>query len=138
MIELDPTYQMALAEMMIGICSFMGGFSATIFVTLLTLAKPGLFARIAIGASAFAAVAFIICLTTAVSMTFALHPAAPPTIRDAPLAGMQIMLATSFILGIAAMLASIGVAGWIRSRALGIFTSIVAGFGLLIALGQIT
>ena len=138
MIELDPAYQMALAEMMMGICSFMGGFSATIFVTLLTLAKPGLFARIAIGASAFAAVAFISCLTAAVSMTFALHPAAPSTVRDAPLAGMQIMLAVSFILGIAAMLASIGVAGWIRSRALGIFTSVVAGLGLLIALGLIT
>lgn len=138
MVQLDPAYQLALADMMIGICSFMGGFSATIFVTLLTLAKPGIFARIAIGASAFAAVAFIVCLTMAVSMSFALHPAAPAAIRDAPLGSLQTMIAVSFILGIAAMLASIGVAGWIRSRALGIFTSITAALGLLIALGQVT
>ena len=82
MVQLDPAYQLALADMMIGVCSFLGGFSATIFVTLLTLAKPGIFARIAIGASAFAAVAFIICLTSAVSISFALHLNAPTTIRE--------------------------------------------------------
>lgn len=138
MVQLDPAYQLALADMMIGICSFMGGFSATIFVTLLTLAKPGIFARIAIGASAFAAVAFIICLNTAVSMSFALHPAAPEMVKDAPLQTLQLTLAASFMLGITAMLASIGVAGWIRSRALGIFTSVIAGVGFLMAFSQIT
>ena len=137
MVQLDPAYQLALADMMIGICSFMGGFSATIFVTLLTLAKPSVFARVAIGASAFAAVAFIICLSTAVSMTFALHPAAPAMVRDAPLENLQMTMAISFTVGIAAMLGSIGVAGWIRSRALGIFTSVIAGIGLLMAFSQI-
>lgn len=138
MVQLDPSYQLALAEMMIGVCSFLGGFSATIFVTLLTLAKPGIFARIAIGASAFAAVAFIICLTSAVSISFALHPNAPTTIRETPLASLQVTIAISFMLGIAAMLGSIGVAGWIRSRALGIFTSVIAGIGLLMAFAQLT
>lgn len=138
MVQLDPAYQLALADMMIGICSFMGGFSATIFVTLLTLAKPGLYARIAIGASAFAAVAFIICLTSAVSISFALHPAAPAAVKDTPLASLQVIIALSFMLGIAAMLGSIGVAGWIRSRALGIFTSVIAAIGLLFAFAQLT
>ena len=138
MVQLDPAYQLALADMMIGVCSFLGGFSATIFVTLLTLAKPGVFARISIGASAFAAVAFITCLTSAVSISFALHPAAPSAVRDAPLSALQVTIAISFILGIAAMLGSIGVAGWVRSRALGIFTSVIAGVGLLMALTQLT
>tara|TARA_B100000678_G_scaffold18937_1_gene14678 strand:+ start:1470 stop:1886 length:417 start_codon:yes stop_codon:yes gene_type:complete len=137
MVQIDPAYQLALADMMIGICSFLGGFSATIFVTLLTLAKPSIFARIAIGASAFAAVAFIICLTSAVSISFALHPAAPTSVRDAPLDHLQITMAASFILGIAAMLGSIGISGWIRSRALGVFTSVIAAIGLLMAFGQI-
>ena len=76
--------------------------------------------------------AFIICLTSAVSISFALHPAAPTSVRDAPLDHLQITMAASFILGIAAMLGSIGISGWIRSRALGVFTSVIAAIGLLL------
>lgn len=136
--QLSPDYMLTLADTVIGISSFLAGFSATIFITLLTLAKPGIHARIAIGASAFAAVAFIISLNAAVSITFTLHPSAPNVIAANSLDAMRLQVAIAFLLGNAALLFAIGIAGWIRSRALGIFTSVIAFVGFLFAFGSVT
>jgi hypothetical protein len=41
------------------------------------------------------------------------------------------VLTLSFMLGLYALLVSLGLSGWIRSRATGLTTGIVAGIGLL-------
>ncbi len=138
MVQLAPDYMLFLADTVIAISSFLAGFSATIFITLLTLAKPGTFARIAIGASAFVAVAFIIALNSAVTITFTLHPSAPAAVADSPIDRLRITATIAFLLGNMALLSAIGIAGWIRSRPLGIFTSVLAAIGVLFVLGLLT
>ncbi len=136
MIELDASYQLALANQIGSLSTFLGGFSATFFVTMLTLAKPGTVARMSIGASALAAVAFIVAAGTSVTLTFTLHPAAPPTVADNPTDALRAMLAASFVTGMVALLAAIGIGGWIRSRVLGVFTSVVSVGGLVLIVLQ--
>ena len=127
--ELHPEYLSALARQFGFLGAFLGGISATLFVTLLTLAKPGIAVRWAIGLAAVAAVAFIVTAYMSVGVIANSHPNAPPEMVGNSIIVVQVGMTLSFGLGSLALLAAIGVSGWSRSKALGIVTSTVAFLG---------
>lgn len=129
--ELHPEYLGALARKFGFLGAFLGGISATLFVTLLTLAKPGKVVRWAIGLAAVAAVAFIVTAYMSVGVIANSHPNAPPQMADNSIIAVQIGMSLSFGLGSLALLAAIGVSGWSRSKALGTVTSIAAFLGAI-------
>lgn len=129
--ELHPEYLAALARQFGFLGAFLGGISATLFVTLLTLAKPGKVVRWAIGLAAVAAVAFIVTAYMSVGVIANSHPNAPPQMAGNSVIAVQVGMSLSFGVGSLALLAAIGVSGWSRSKALGIVTSTVAFLGAI-------
>ncbi len=127
--ELHPEYLAALARQFGFLGAFLGGVSATLFVTLLTLAKPSRVVRWAIGLAAVAAVAFIVTAYMSVGVIANSHPNAPPQMAGNSIVIVQVTMSLSFAIGSLALLAAIGVSGWSRSRVLGIVTSVVAFLG---------
>ncbi|MEL7196945.1 MAG: hypothetical protein AAGL10_01400 [Pseudomonadota bacterium] len=127
--ELHPEYLSALAQQFGFLGAFLGGVSATIFVTLLTLAKPSSIVRWAIGLAALGAVSFIITAYMSVGVIANSHPNAPPEMAGGSLVAVQVIMSLSFMIGSLALLAAIGVSGWSRSKPLGIITSVVAALG---------
>ncbi|WP_298303061.1 hypothetical protein [uncultured Erythrobacter sp.] len=129
--ELHPEYLAALARQFGFLGAFLGGVSATLFVTLLTMAKPGKVVRWAIGLAAVAAVAFIVTAYMSVGVIANSHPNAPSEMAGNSIVAVQLGMSLSFGVGSLALLAAIGVSGWSRSRLLGIVTSIVAFLGAI-------
>ncbi|NQX96211.1 MAG: hypothetical protein HRT64_15070 [Erythrobacter sp.] len=127
--ELHPEYLADLARQFGFLGAFLGGVSATLFVTLLTLAEPSKVVRWAIGLAAVAACAFIVTAYMSVGVIANSHPKAPPQMEGTSIGAVQILMTISFAIGSFSLLGAIGVSGWSRSRRLGIITSIVAFLG---------
>ena len=119
MLELAPSYLSALAEQFGFFASFVGRFSATIFVTLLTLTQKSRPASYAIALAAIAAVLFIVTVSISMTLLAATHPDAPAQVANVPTDGKRIFVGLTFILGLYSLLGAIAASGWIRSRRLG-------------------
>ncbi len=126
MLELHPEYLAALARQFGFLGAFLGGVSATLFVTLLTLAKPSKVVRWAIGLAAVGAAAFIVTAYMSVGVIAQSHPNAPDVIAAGPRTIVQVGMSLSFAIGTFALLGAIGVSGWSRSKTLGYVTTAVA------------
>ncbi len=126
MLELHPEYLAALARQFGFLGAFLGGVSATLFVTLLTLAKPSRVVRWAIGLAAVAAAAFIVTAYMSVGVIAQSHPNAPDMVAAGPRTIVQVGMSLSFAIGTFALLGAIGVSGWSRSKTLGYVTTAVA------------
>lgn len=126
MTELHPEYLAALARQFGFLGAFLGGVSATLFVTLLTLAKPSKPVRWSIGLAAIGAVSFILAAYMSVGVIAQSHPEAPAMVQDTTPWAAQIGMVASFSIGTFALLAAIGVSGWSRSKLLGYVTTTVA------------
>ena len=125
-IELAPEYLAATARQYGFLGAFLGGVAATFCATMLTLAKPSRSARWSIGLSSVAAVAFIVVAILSVTIVARNHPLAPELIGERSTVFQQAILVLSFTIGGFALLSAIGVAGWTRSKPLGIVTSSAA------------
>lgn len=124
--ELDPAYLSTLAQNFGFLGAFLGGVSATVCVTLLTLTQPSNPSRWAVGLAALAAEGFIV--TAALSMTVVAqsHPQAPAFIARQASSFERLGLVFAFTIGVYSLLAAIGVSGWIRSRVLGMCMTAIA------------
>lgn len=133
---LSPAYLVAIAAQMGGLSAFLGGFAATFLGTLLALRAKGRTATIAIGFAAASSVAFIVAVVGSTALTAALHPEAPqfgaPDVR-----GVQVVMTLAFTLGLYALLVSLGLSGWSRSRGVGWTTSLLAGLGVILVTGMV-
>ena len=124
--ELHPEFLAALAQQFGFLGAFLGGVSATLFVTLLTLSKPSTVTRWSIGLAAIGAAAFIVTAYLSVAVIAQSHPHAPPATQEAAFRMAQVGMVLSYALGTFALLGSIACSGWSRSRTLGYVTTIVA------------
>ncbi|MEP0390711.1 MAG: hypothetical protein ABJ205_06925 [Erythrobacter sp.] len=127
--ELHPEYLGDLARQFGFLGAFLGGVSATLFVTLLTLAKPSNVVRWAIGLAAVGACSFIVTAYMSVGVVANSHPNAPPEMAGSSIVAIQVLMSASFGIGSLALLGAIGVSGWSRSKTLGITTTTVAFLG---------
>ena len=131
-----PAYLSAIAAQVGGLSAFLGGFAAAFLGTLLAINARGRLATTAIGFSAVSSVAFIVAVVGSTAVVAALHPEGPGY-GVAKVGGTQALMTLAFMLGLYALLTSLGLSGWLRSRATGLTTSIVAAIGCVLLTGML-
>ena len=116
-----------IARQLASVCAFLGGFAATFLGILLQSTSTRRHVGWAAGAAAIASVSFMIAVIAGTLVALALHPDAPDGFAaPAFLPWARAVLLISIGLGVHANLLSLGLSGWIRSRALGTVTSTAA------------
>jgi hypothetical protein len=123
----DAEFIGEIARQLAGVSAFLGGFAATFLGILLQSNSSRRHVGWAAGSAAVASAAFMIAVIAGTLVGLALNPTAPQDFA-APqfLPWARRILFSSFGLGIYANLLSLGLSGWIRSRALGYVTSTAA------------
>jgi hypothetical protein len=116
--------------------AFLGGFAATFLGILLQSPNSRRHVGWAAGAAAVASAAFILAVISGTTLALVMHPGAPPDIaKPTFLPQVRILIMIAFTCGVYSMLLSLGLSGWIRSRQLGIVTSVAAlASGIIVAL----
>ena len=116
--------------------AFLGGFSATFLGILLQSPNSRRHVGWAAGAAAVASASFLLAVISGTTLALVMHPGAPPDIAKATfLPQVRILIIIAFTGGIYSILLSLGLSGWIRSRQLGIVTSVAALIsGIIVAL----
>ena len=131
--ELPAAYLGEIARQIAFVGAFLGGFAATFLATLLVAATPKRVTSWVIGAAAVASCAFIVAVIASVSLTTVSHPETPEIVRQNTAVDVARIVSTlGFGIGISALLVSVGLSGWIRSRRAGVVTSTIAGISLLV------
>lgn len=129
---LSPAYVVALAGQMGFLSAFMGGFAATMMVMLMSQDGSRRAVNWSSALSAVAAIAFIITAVTTTTLVMGSHPDAPTVVaRGAANGPARIMVSLFFVVGVYALIAAIGCAGWVRSRRMGWTTTALASLGVL-------
>jgi hypothetical protein len=131
---LSPAYQSDLAQHLGALSAFLGGFAATFLGTLLAMRAEGRLAGLAIGFLVVSAVAFIASVVGAMALYATIHPDAPAMVAGGPAGGARSAMSLGFMLGILTLLGGLAVSGWLRSRPIGLLTSVVSAAGLLVIL----
>lgn len=132
---LIPDYLTEIARQLGSLSAFLGGFAAAFLGTLLTMASPRRTTSWAIASAAFAAVAFILVVVASTKLVILLHPKAPTAGSLESLGGTRVVMGLGFLLGTYALLLSIGLSGWLRSRRMGLLTSLLAGIAAVLISG---
>jgi len=113
--------------------AFLGGFAATFLGILLQSPNSRRHVGWAAGAAAVASASFILAVISGTVLALVLHPGAPPNIaKSIFLPQVRTLILITFAAGIYSTLFSLGLSGWIRSRQLGIVTSVAALISALI------
>jgi hypothetical protein len=133
----SPQYLNDAATGLSTVTAFLGGFAATYLATLLTLGHQGRVMTAAIASAAVAAVAFIVAVVTSIALTSILHPQAPGSAAAYSPDTMRATMFGAFFVGILALLLSVGLSGWLRSRALGKITTTIAAAGVVLIIATL-
>jgi hypothetical protein len=107
--------------------AFLGGFAATFLGILLQSPNARRYVGWAAGAAAVASASFILAVISGTALALVLHPGAPSGMtKPTFLPQVRTLIFVTFASGIYSILLSLGLSGWIRSRQLGIVTSVAA------------
>src|SRR2546423_1749882 len=107
--------------------AFLGGFAATFLGILLQSPNSRRHVGWAAGAAAVASASFILAVISGTALALVLHPGAPAGLRIAAfLPPDPPFIFFTLLFGLCYILLSLGLSGWIRSRQLGIVTSVAA------------
>jgi len=133
MAGLDASYLEELGRQFAFLSAFLGALSGAFMIQLLTTQQPRRIYSWCILSAAAATVAFIVSVLGSTLLVAATHPGAPPGMASAGLvSGSGALAALPFLAGVYLLLATLGAAGWIRSRRMGVATTTLAiGGGLL-------
>ncbi|MCP4291239.1 MAG: hypothetical protein GY780_05330 [bacterium] len=137
--SLPADYLAEISRQIAFVSAFLGGFAATFLATLLMVKSEKRIAGWVLGCVAFSASAFIVSVVAAVTLIVVSHPSVPRNVSaGASTAPARVVCILSFVLGIYSLLASVGISGWLRSRNVGLATSISGGLGLILVTWAIT
>ena len=113
--------------------AFLGGFAATFLGILLQSPSSRRHVGWAAGAAAVASASFILAVISGTALALVLNPGAPSNMATPTfLPQVRTLILITFATGIYSILLSLGLSGWIRSRALGVVTSVAALIAALI------
>ncbi len=130
---LPADYLAEISRQFAFLSAFLGGFAATFLATVLVNDSPKRVVNWVVGGAALAACGFIVAVIASVMLNMVLHPGAPLNVREGySVEAARAMSALGFGLGVYALLVSVGLSGWIRSRKSGITTTVSAAVGLLL------
>ncbi len=131
--SLPLSYLAEIAQQLSLLSTFLGGFAAAFFATLLVESSTKKSAGWSIGCAAIAASCFIVAVISFVMITIVLHPEVPNNVSEGSSIGRARAVGfIGFALGVYALLLSVGISGWIRSRKLGMITSVTAGLSVIL------
>ena len=132
---LSNSYLAEISRQLAFLSAFLGGFSATFLATLLVVASSKRVADWVVGSAATAACSFVVAVVASVMLTIVLHPDVPSNVASGSSIGTARIVSTlGFGIGVIALLVSVGLSGWVRSRQSGIATSVVSFISLVLVL----
>jgi hypothetical protein len=132
---LNPEFLGEMGRQIAFLSAFLGGFAATFLGILLQSPNSRRHVGWAAGASAVASASFILAVMSGSLLGLVVHPGAPPDLaKPTLLPPLRILIFITFLVGINSSLLSLGLSGWIRSRQLGIVTSVSAFVSAVIVL----
>ena len=131
MISLTNEYINPLATQIIFISVFLGGFSATLLVTLLVADNKRKMMKVLILSSASAAILFIIATFAMTNLLMITTPGFPLEIDEGEMMRARTFGTLAHMGGILALMFTIGASGWLRSKRLGIATTLIATIGFI-------
>lgn len=131
---LSPEYLSEIARQLAFLSAFLGGFAATFLGVLLSTQETRRHVGWAAGSAAVSAASFVVCVIAATMLAVVLTPGAPSGVAlPNVLARARLVAGAGFVIGVYAMLLSLGLSGWIRSRQLGFVTSAAAILSAVLA-----
>lgn len=126
MTQLPPEYLAQIGQQLATLSAFLAGFAIAFIGVVLTVPKPNPTAGWVAGSAAIAAAAFALSVVASTMISIVLHPASPAHIKQsAHLQSARIIGGLGFIIGIYSLVTTLGLSGWIRSRALGWLTTTI-------------
>lgn len=124
-----------IARQLTSVSAFLGGFAATFLGILLQSQTTRRHVAWAAGAAAVASASFIVAVIAGTLVALVLNPAAPQNFATPEfLPWARRILISFFAIGIYANLLSLGLSGWVRSRSLGVVTSVAALLAAIVVL----
>lgn len=137
--QLPAGYFAELAGQLAFLSAVLGGFAVTFLGTLLATSSERRAIGWAIGSASVAAAGFICSALAASFMAVATHPEAIESAASAAQsAGPRVAVTLGLMVGMYALLLSLGLSGWARSRPVGLTTTISAGLAALAATWMLT
>ncbi len=125
MTELAFEYWNKLAEQMITISSLLGGFSIAVIANLLVSETKTRLANNIMTASTLAASFFLISVFAATGLLMMTTNGYPIKVANSDLSLPRIIGVIALLFGIISLLTMVSMAGWTKSRKMGIFTTTV-------------
>ncbi len=130
---LPDSYLVEIARQFAFLSAFLGGFAATFLATLLVVGSAKRVADWVVGSAATAACSFVVAVIASVMLTIALHPDVPSNVASGSSVEIaRVVSSLGFGAGVIALLVSVGLSGWVRSRQSGIATSTVSFISLVL------
>jgi hypothetical protein len=124
---MKPEFTAEIAKEVAAMSAFLGGFAATFVGILLQSSESRRHVTWAAAAAALAAASFIVAVIAGTLLGLVLNPQAPSEFATPEFSPWAFhVLVVAFAVGIYSNLLSLGLSGWIRSRTLGIITSLAA------------
>ncbi|MEM1214291.1 MAG: hypothetical protein AAGJ82_01305 [Bacteroidota bacterium] len=133
MIEMDPAYLRELAKQTLFVCGILEGFSISAVVTLLGYERHDRVMAIIFCAAILSTAAFLLAIfgmTGVIMLTTEGYPLPNP---EADLRATRNIASVGLLLGILSITTLLSASGWVKSKRLGWFTTVV-GVLLLIAI----
>lgn len=131
MLTLSNDYINALATQIIFISVFLGGFSATLLVTLLVADNECKMMKVLIVSAASAAILFIIATFAMTKLVMVTTPGFPMKIGEEEMKSARVFGTLAHMGGILALMFTVGASGWLKSRHLGIATTTLGAIGFI-------
>ena len=134
LMELQVGYLNALAQQLMFISAFLGGFSAAILGTLIVSDIRTKYSRIMVVASVLAAMCFVVTLFGMTSIIFQTTEGYPLEINMERLLTIRIISIVTLMLGLLSFTVSIASSGWLISKKIGRFTTILGIIAFILIL----
>ena len=135
MMELSNEYLNSLAQQLIFISAFLGGFSATILGTLIVSDNRSKYFRIMVVSSALAAMCFVVTLFGMTSIIFQTTDGYPLEVDTQGLVVVRLIAIFTMFIGLISFTVCIASSGWLISKNIGRFTTAIGVIAfILIAL----
>ena len=125
MMELPLAYLNTLAQQLIFIATFLGGFSATILGTLIVSEIGTKYARVMVVSSAFAAMCFVVTIFGMTSIIFQTTEGYPLVVDSGQLVVARLASIIAMVLGLISFIVCIASSGWLKSKKMGRFTTAI-------------
>jgi len=125
MLELPPEYLNKIADQIIVISSLLGGFSIAVMANMIIDNSKSRLSNAILKVTAVAASSFLITLFAMTKIVLMTTEGFPLDVDNSDLNTPRIMGISAFIIGLITLSALIALSGWVKSKKVGIFTTVI-------------